>query len=114
MLVIGPSSSNSHNRRVLHENDSTRFRPGRFISLDSQVQPRWRTPCFTSALAPHAGALSPFPLFAGRSDCLPPLNNDDLINDEPTETGTSEKSNTSTPSSIANAAGSKGPEPPRT
>ena len=59
---------------------------------------------------PHAGAfLAPSSFRWLQRLLFPPLNDDDLTNDEPTETGTSEKSSINTASNIANAAGSKGP-----
>ena len=89
-----------------------RLGAGRFIQLDSHVQPWWRTfRLITSALALTPVRFSLLSFFRWLQRLLfPPLNDDDdLTSTKSTQPGTSASSNTSTTSSIANAASPKGP-----
>ena len=62
-----------------------RVGPGRFINLDSHVQPWWQTLHFYLRPRPHAGAFLASFVFRWLQRLLfPPLNDDqdDLTNDE--------------------------------
>ena len=93
-----------------------RVGPGRFINLDSHVQPA-DAPLLPPP-SPSRRCVSRFlRFFAGCSDCFfrhSTMTKTTSPTTNSTETGTSEKSSINTASSIANAAGGKGTvEPPR-